>query len=245
MALITCKNLTLSYETGVAVTNVSFEVCAGDYICVAGENGSGKSTLIKGMLGLMPPKSGEIVYHGIRLNEIGYLPQQTLIQKNFPASVYEVVLSGCSGRLGSRLFYAKAERERALQNLERMGVLDLKKHCYRALSNGQQQRVLLARALCATSRLLLLDEPLTALDPLATEELYALIKRLNREDKITIIMISHDVSCALHDAGKVLHMGAMGELVFFGTSDEYRHSDIGSRFLRCACSCHEREDHHA
>lgn len=244
MPLVSCKNLTLSYESGIAVQNLCIDIEAGDYLYVVGENGSGKSTLIKGMLGLMQPKSGEIVYCGILRNEIGYLPQQTVIQRDFPASVQEVVLSGCIGKHGMfKVAYSKEDKERALKNMELMGISDLKKRSYRELSGGQQQRVLLARALCATSKLLLLDEPVTGLDPLATSELYALIKKLNTKENITVVMVSHDVSCALHDSNKVLHMGSTGSVVFFGSSDEYRASDVSARFLRCDCACHERGEH--
>ncbi|MBQ9833525.1 MAG: ABC transporter ATP-binding protein [Clostridia bacterium] len=243
MSLVCCKNLTLSYESGIAVENLCFELEAGDYLCVVGENGSGKSTLIKGMLGLMTPRKGEIIYNGVTQKEIGYLPQQTLIQRDFPASVFEVVLSGCLGKhSGIKPFYSATDKAQALENMERMGISDLKKRSYRELSGGQQQRVLLSRALCATTKLLLLDEPVTGLDPLATAELYSLIKDLNAREHITIVMVSHDVSCALHDSNKVLHMGT-GGVVFFGSSDEYRSSDVSARFLRCDCACHERGEH--
>ena len=240
MPLLECKNVTLGYETGVAVQNVTFALEPGDYMCVVGENGSGKTTLMKGILGLIPVRSGEIRFHGISQREVGYLPQQTPVQRDFPASVFEVAVSGCTGAKGFRPFYTKAEKQRALDNLERVGLFKLQRRSYRALSAGQQQRVLMARALCATKRLLLLDEPVTGLDPLATADLYDLIKRLNREEGITIIMISHDVSCALHDANKVLHMGT--EQVFFGTAEAYRKSEVSQRFLRCDCA---KEARHA
>lgn len=234
-ALIRCKGLTLGYETGVVLADASFAVRSGDYLCVVGENGSGKSTLIKALLGLVPPRSGEIAYCGVSAREIGYLPQQTALQKDFPASVAEVVLSGCANGLGHAPFYSKAQHQRAKGNLARLGIAELEKASYRTLSGGQQQRVLLARALCATTKLLLLDEPVAALDPIATNDLYALIKRLNREEGITIIMVSHDVSCALHDATHVLHLSERG-VAFFGTAAAYRKSPIGARFLRCACA---------
>ncbi len=244
MPLVSCKNLTLSYESEIAVQNLCIDIESGDYLCVVGENGSGKSTLIKGMLGLMQPKSGEIVYNGVVRKEIGYLPQQTVIQRDFPASVNEVVLSGCIGKHGMfKATYSSDDKARALKNMELMGISDLKKRSYRELSGGQQQRVLLARALCATTKLLLLDEPVTGLDPLATSELYSLIKKLNTKEKITVVMVSHDVSCALHDSNKVLHMGSTGSVVFFGPSDEYRSSSVSARFLRCDCACHERGEH--
>lgn len=237
--LIRCKDLALGYETGVVLADVNFTVHAGDYLCIVGENGSGKSTLIKALLGLLQPRSGEIAFSGVSAREIGYLPQQTALQKDFPASVYEVVLSGCANGLGRAPFYGKAQHARASANLARLGIAELAKASYRTLSGGQQQRVLLARALCATTKLLLLDEPVAALDPIATNDLYALIQRLNREEGITIIMVSHDVSCALHDATHVLQLSEHG-VAFFGTAAAYRKSPTGARFLRCACTDYPR-----
>lgn len=233
--LIRAEKLTLGYETGTVLRDVDFTVCAGDYLCIVGENGSGKSTLIKAILGLLPPRSGVIRYQNLAEREIGYLPQQTAVQRDFPASVYEVVLSGCANSLGRSPFYSKAQHARAKGNLARLGIAALHKESYRTLSGGQQQRVLLARALCATTKMLLLDEPVAALDPVATDELYTLIRRLNRDEGITVLMVSHDVSCALHDATHVLHLSEHGA-AFFGTAADYRKSDVGARFLRCGCA---------
>lgn len=235
--LIACENLALGYETGLAVRDLSFTVRAGDYLCLVGENGSGKSTLVKGLLGLLPPVRGSIRFFGLTPQEIGYLPQQNPVQKDFPASVLEVVLSGCLGRRGSLPFYAKADRARAAESMVRLGVGELAKASYRDLSGGQQQRVLLARALCATSKLLLLDEPVTGLDPMAAAELYAIIKDLNRAQGITVLMVSHDVSCALHDATMVLHLSDKG-MAFFGTAGDYHQSPVSRPFLRCDCVGH-------
>lgn len=229
MALLTCKNLTLGYDGSPVVSNLNFEVNGGDYLCIVGENGSGKSTLMRTLLGLQSPMSGDIEYgDGLRKNEIGYLPQQTVVQKDFPASVWEIVLSGCISSLGSRAFYSKADKELARENLEKMGIADLSKRCYRELSGGQQQRVLLARALCATKKLLLLDEPVSGLDPVVTAEMYSLIKDLNNSG-ITVIMISHDIYAAVKYASNILHIG--GNDVFFGTKDEYLSSEKGSLFF--------------
>ena len=192
MALIEVKDVSLGYETGVIVSGLNFKVESGDYLCIVGENGSGKSTLMKTLLGLKSPVSGEIIIDDtIKEGKIGYLPQQTIVQKDFPASVWEIVLSGCQGRLGRRAFYSKEDRKYAQANMERMGITELKNRCYRELSGGQQQRVLLARALCATKEVLLLDEPTAGLDPKVTADMYALIEDLNKSG-ITIIMISHD-----------------------------------------------------
>lgn len=229
MALIKTKDLSLGYDNEVILKNLNIEVNEGDYLCIVGENGSGKSTLMKTLLGLISPQGGEIVLgDGLRKNEIGYLPQQTLVQKDFPASVTEIVLSGCQARMGLRPFYSKEEKELAKSNMERMGVDKFKTKSYRNLSGGQQQRVLLARALCATKKLLLLDEPVSGLDPMVTNEMYTLIKKLN-EEGITIIMISHDIHAASIYASHILHIG---EHMFFGTNEEYKKSNIGRFFLR-------------
>lgn len=219
MAQLTCQNLCVGYDGKPVLQDLSFQVFAGDYLCVVGENGSGKSTLMKTILGLQPPISGRILTgDGLRKNEIGYLPQQTMVQKNFPASVREIVLSGCQGRCGSRPFYNKEEKQLALDAMDKMQITQLAKRCYRELSGGQQQRVLLARALCATQKMLLLDEPVSGLDPKVTAEMYALIEKLNCEDGITVIMISHDVAAAVQYASHILHIG---DTVFFGTKDAY------------------------
>jgi len=197
MAQLTCSDLKLGYEGWTILKGVSFSVEAGDYLCVVGENGSGKSTLMKTILGLLKPLGGKITWgEDLRENEIGYLPQQTIVQKDFPATVWEIVLSGCQGRAGKRPFYNRAEKELARQNMEQMGITSFSRRCYRELSGGQQQRVLLARALCATRKILLLDEPVSGLDPLVTAEMYELIRRLNQEG-VTIIMVSHDVAAAV------------------------------------------------
>ena len=219
MAQLTCRELSVGYDGKAVVQHLNFEVFAGDCLCIVGENGSGKSTLMKTLLGLQPPVGGRIVTgDGLRKNEIGYLPQQTQAQKDFPASVREIVLSGCQGRCGSRPFYNKEEKKLAADAMEKMQVAPLAKRCYRTLSGGQQQRVLLARALCATRKILLLDEPVSGLDPKVTAELYALIQKLNDEDGITVVMISHDLSAALQYASHILHIG---DRVFFGTKAAY------------------------
>ena len=210
MALIKVDDLTLSYENIMVIKDLSFKVESGDYLCIVGENGSGKSTLVKGLLSLKKPESGTIEFgEGLRKNEIGYLPQQTSAQKSFPASVYEVVISGCLNSRGIRPFYSSREKKIALDNIERLGITDLKNRSYRDLSGGQQQRVLLARALCATKKLLLLDEPVTGLDPIITAEFYELISKINKEG-ITVIMVTHDISAALKYANRVLCMREEG-----------------------------------
>jgi zinc transport system ATP-binding protein len=228
MALITASDVSLGYDNHAIVKELNFEVNTGNYLCIVGENGSGKSTLMKTLLGLRSPLSGQIHFgDGLKANEIGYLPQQTVIQKDFPATVREIVLSGCQGRCGLRPFYNRQEKELADKNIERMGIIGLKNRPYRELSGGQQQRVLLARALCATQKVLLLDEPVAGLDPNVTAEMYALIEKLNMEG-ITIIMISHDISAAIRYASHILHIG---DRLFFGSKEEYLGSDAAKAFF--------------
>ena len=228
MAQLTCQNLSVGYEGKAVLKNLGFEVFAGDFLCVLGENGSGKSTLMKTILGLQPPISGKVLTSdGLKKAEIGYLPQQTQVQKDFPASVREIVLSGCRGRCGSRPFYNKEEKRFADEKIRKVQMESLAGSCYRELSGGQQQRVLLARALCATQKMLLLDEPVSGLDPKVTAEMYTLIEKLNRDDGITVIMISHDIAAALRYANRILHIGGT---VFFGTKEDYLKSAQGRLF---------------
>ena len=229
-AIIKCENNDFGYENHDAVIDLNLEIYPGDYLCVVGENGSGKSTLIKGMLGLLKPTGGSLsVADELKRGGIGYLPQQTAAQKDFPATVQEVVLSGTLSRRGNRPFYSRAERKLAAHNLERLGIEHLKQKCYRELSGGQQQRVLIARALCATEQLLILDEPITGLDPSAIQDFYHLIKKLNKEDGITIIMVSHDIGNVISQANKILHLHR--RVVFCGTAEAYRQSVAGKEFL--------------
>lgn len=220
MAQLTVENLSLGYDGVPVVENLSFSVGKGDYLCVVGENGSGKSTLIKTLLRLKKPLAGTVTEgDGFSHKQIGYLPQQTPIQRDFPASVFEIVLSGRIGRTGLRPFYSKKDKQTTLANMKRLGIESLANRCYRELSGGQQQRVLLARALCATGDMLLLDEPVAGLDPKVTCELYEIIKTLNKENGITVIMVSHDVA-AVDYASHVLHISAAHN--FFGTVAEYK-----------------------
>ena len=223
MKLISCHNLTLGYDGNIAVTNVNFDVEQGDYFCIVGENGSGKSTLIKGILGLLKPMSGKIEFCNIKQSDIGYLPQQTLVQKDFPANVFEVVLSGCLNRHSFLPFYSKKDKERATYNMDILGIGSLKKRAYRALSGGQQQRVLLARALCATERLILLDEPVSGLDPIMTSDMYGLIRKLNLDHNITVIMVLHDMKSAVEYGSKILHLRSAP--LFYGSTEEYTKTD--------------------
>ncbi|MDR2504877.1 MAG: metal ABC transporter ATP-binding protein [Oscillospiraceae bacterium] len=230
MPLITCRNATFAYEGIAAVRDVSFEVTRGDFLCIVGENGSGKSTLMKGLLGLHAPQSGTIEFGGgLRPTGIGYLPQQSAAQKDFPANVREVVLSGRLSSRGLRPFYTSFDRSEAERHMEELGIARLANRSYRELSGGQQQRVLLARALCATESLLLLDEPVAGLDPVATADLYRLIETIRKEQGVTIIMVSHDIRAAVQYGSHILHMHTTQ--LFYGTTAEYTSSPIGARFL--------------
>lgn len=229
MAQLSCKDVALGYEGKAVTEHLSFEVNQGDYLCIVGENGAGKSTLIKALLGLKSPMAGTIeTGEGLKSTEIGYLPQQTQVQKDFPASVREIVLSGLLNKCGFNPFYSKKLKEFAALQMERMNISELSDRCYRELSGGQQQRVLLARALCATGKMLLLDEPVAGLDPKVTKEMYELIYRLNREDGITVIMVSHDIAAAVKYASHILHISHTP--LFFGTKEDYIASDIGKTF---------------
>ena len=224
MSLITIRDLSLGYGNRILTEGMDMQVDSGEYVCVIGENGAGKSTFIRTLLGLQSPLKGKITFgEGLKKTQVGYLPQQTVVQRDFPATVEEIVLSGCQGSKGLRPFYNSREKEEAKRNMERMNISEFAKRSYRKLSGGQQQRVLLARALCASSRLLVLDEPVAGLDPKATEDMYALIKGLNDEG-VTIIMISHDISAAITFASHILHMKSRS---VFLTKEEYLKSDIG------------------
>ena len=227
MPLLSFENLSIGYDNTSVLNDLSFEIEKGDYIAIIGENGAGKSTLLKTMLGLIAPIKGRIVFDKeVKKTEIGYLPQQTLAQRDFPTSVWEVVISGCLARNGLRPFYSKEDKKLAQNNIEKMGLKELKNRCYRELSGGQQQRVLLARALCSSNKLLVLDEPVTGLDPKVTNQLYEIVSSLNKEG-ITIIMISHDLS-VLKYANKVLHVG---HDTFFGDKESYFKSENYKRLL--------------
>lgn len=228
MALMTIRDLSVGYESQIIQEHINFEINQGDYLCIVGENGSGKSTLMKTLLRLQKPTAGEIIIgDGLQENEIGYLPQQTDVQRDFPASVREIVLSGCQGQSKYRPFYNRADKQMAARNMERMEISDLAGKCYRELSGGQQQRVLLARAICATEKILFLDEPVAGLDPKVTASLYELIEKLN-QDGITIVMVSHDIQASIQYATHILHVG---KRLFFGTKEDYLNSENGRIFL--------------
>lgn len=230
MALIRCENVSIGYEGQIVVKDLNFQIASGDYLCIVGENGSGKSTLVKSLLGLKSVEKGQIIFgDGLRQTEIGYLPQQTEVQKDFPASVYEVVASGRLNSRGIRPFYTSADKKTAFEKMKMLGIEDLSGQCFRDLSGGQKQRALLARALCATKTLLLLDEPVTGLDPIVTAEFYELIQRINKESGIAVVMVSHDIESAVKYATHILHL--QEKVLFFGTAEDYQKSRVGRTFL--------------
>lgn len=230
MSYLICENVSFAYENQTVVSNLNFRVDAGDYLCIIGENGTGKTTLMRGLLGLKKPSGGRILMGGgLRASEIGYVPQQDAVQRDFPASVYEVVRSGCLNRRGLRPGYGLQEKNRALHSLEILHISDLKEKSFQELSGGQRQRVLLARSLCATSRLLLLDEPTTGLDPVAVEELYGILEELNTKHGLTVIMVSHAIQESVERSSHILHLSREG--YFFGTTQEYLNGSFGGRFM--------------
>lgn len=231
MALVQCDNISIAYEGQQVVYDLSFQISQGEYLCIVGENGSGKSTLVKSLLGLKSPSKGKIILgDGLKQSEIGYLPQQTEVQKDFPASVYEVILSGRLNSRGLRPFYTAEDKKQAREKMQLLGIEDLEKSCFRDLSGGQKQRVLLARALCATKKMLLLDEPVTGLDPIVTAEFYQLIKEVNQKSGIAVVMVSHDIESAVRDASHILHLQETA--LFWGTAQEYKNSSVGRQFLK-------------
>ena len=224
MTQITCRDLTIGYGSRIILKHLNFTVNEGDYLCIIGENGSGKSSLMRTILNLQNPINGQILYdHQIQQNGIGYLPQQTSRQKDFPASVREIVLSGCDRRSGFHPFYHASDKKKAVTAMQQLKITHLAHRCYRELSGGQQQRVLLARALCATKKILFLDEPVSGLDPEVTADFYALIRHLNQREGITILMISHDLQATAADATHILHLGTP---FFYGLASDYFHSEV-------------------
>lgn len=223
MSLIKVKNLSAFYESKKVFENLNFVVEPGDYLCIVGENGSGKTTLMKTLLGLEIKHTGSIELCGFLRQEIGWLPQRTQHQKDFPASVKEVVMSGFAGGSFFGFGYKKAIKQQAQNNMKLLNIENIAEKSFSELSGGQQQKVLLCRALCAAKKVLLLDEPVTSLDETAAEEMYAIIKGLN-ESGLAIIMISHDVTRAVSDAKHVLSLSDNG--FFFGEKQEYAKGEI-------------------
>ncbi len=248
MLLLSCEGVCLGYDKKCIAHNISFTVNEGDYIAVTGDNGAGKSTLVKTLLGLIFPLDGKIeLCEGLSPRDIGYLPQSSYTEKDFPASVYEVVLSGCISNRGAFPFYRASHKALARENMKKIGIESLSKRSFGELSGGQSQRVLLARALCAAKKMLLLDEPVQGLDVHASREMYNAVLDLNKNDKMAVIMVSHDICTVLAYATHVLYLGSDG--YFFGTVDEYRKSEAGRAFIyahggeACDDGCREKHYH--
>ncbi len=246
MKLMQCTELVLGYEKKTITAPITFSVSEGDFIAVTGENGAGKSTLVKTLLGLIPPLEGKVTLaEQMSARDIGYLPQSSFTSRDFPASVREVVLSGCLAKRGIFPFYKKSHRETAEANMARLGIESIADRCFRELSGGQAQRVLLCRALCAASKMLLLDEPVQGLDPSATHEMYDAVSDLNKNDNMAVLMVSHDICTTLGYASHILHLGR--DSIFFGSVDEYRRSEIGHEFIYAhggSCDCEKHSHTH-
>ena len=219
MKILECKKLNIGYNERSICKDISFEVESGQYICVIGENGSGKTTLLKTILGLNKPISGKVVFDKkFDKSNLGYLPQQTDMQKDFPATVLEVVMSGFINKMKFRPFYNKREKEKAQEILKYLNITDLQKRSYKDLSGGQQQKVLLARALCSTNELLILDEPTNGLDARSIKSFYELLADLNSQG-MTIIMISHNLDKVINYASHIVYLKGTPE--FIGTKEDF------------------------
>lgn len=231
--LVSVNAISMSYDGREVLGGLSFGINSGDYLCIVGENGSGKSTLVDGLLGLKRVDSGSIEYKsGMTKKNIGFLPQKTEVQIDFPATVSEIVRSGCVNSSRWGLFFTRENKARAFKNMEKLGITSIAKASFRELSGGQQQRVLLARALCAADKMLVLDEPVTGLDPKATKDMYALIEDINREENMAVVMITHDIPAAVSYATKILYLGK--NRYFFGATSEFVEK-YGESFGLCRC----------
>ena len=220
--MIKVEGLTIGYDNQIILKDLNLHIKEGEYVCIIGENGSGKSTLLKTIIGLNKPLAGKITLDD--KTSIGYVPQALQIQQDFPATVNEIIMSGCLKKMKWRPFYTKKERELAYKNMKLLKITSLKNKLISELSGGQQQRVLIARALCATSKVLFLDEPFTALDGYGALKLYGILKKLNKEEHVTIVMISHDIDMALRHANHVIHIDQT--IVFDGPKEEYLESNL-------------------
>ena len=217
--LVRADNISLAYEGKRVINGLSLDIHSGDFLCIVGENGSGKTTFMNALLGLKKCCEGEITLHDLKRCEIGVLPQKTPVQNDFPALVFEIVLSGCIGKKRGVAFYTRADRRRAFENMEKLGITSIAKQSFRELSGGQQQRVLLARALCAAEKLILLDEPAASLDPKASADMYSLLADINTRENMTVIMVSHDIKGVLQHASHVLQVNRSSITLY--TRDEY------------------------
>jgi zinc transport system ATP-binding protein len=193
-SILELKQLRLGFGDNIVINNASLVLEEGDFACIVGANGAGKSTLVRAILGLIKPLGGDIHYCGdLKQTQIGYLPQETRPDSNFPATVEEIVLSGCLGHMGWKPFYCHKEKQHIRRSLKILGIESLAKKRFVDLSGGQKQKVLLARSLSATTKMIILDEPSNSLDHKSRKDFYKTLKNLNREQGLTILMITHDL----------------------------------------------------
>ena len=230
MIKIKCSDVALGYEGQVVTEGLNFEVREGDYLCIIGENGSGKTTLMNAILGLKKQSAGKIAMHGLKRNQIGVLPQQNPVSKDFPALVEEVVVSGCINRCAKGGFMSRDAKRIAFENMEKLGITPLASLPYRDLSGGQRQRVAIARALCAAEKMLVLDEPTSGLDAKSTADIYALISDLNKRHGMTVLTVTHDIRAALKYGTKILRINK--DSIFFGTPEEYSLLDEAKAYAK-------------
>ena len=222
MSIIKIENMsfgyTNSYET---LSNINMEINEGEFVTIIGENGSGKSSLIKCILGLNKVQKGKITVK----NRIGYLPQMTEIQNNFPATIEEIVLSGTIPQNIKKIFYTKEDKKKAEETMKKLNLYDMRKKCFYELSGGQRQRVLIARALCSTDQVLLLDEPVNGLDPKIVTGIYEMLYNLNKNQGLTIIMVSHDIDRSIQYSTRVIEI-ENGKIVKDINAKDYKKEGI-------------------
>jgi ABC-type Mn2+/Zn2+ transport system ATPase subunit len=190
--LLTLRDVSLGYDSRVVLAHLSFAVECGECLALVGPNGAGKTTLLRGILGLIPVLAGQIEYGFDRsTSPPGYVPQRETLDPIFPLTVFEVVLMGTYGRLALLRPVGRRQRQLAADCLEQVGLADLAHRPFWALSGGQKQRVLIARALAVEPTLLLLDEPTAGVDPGAATTIMDLVARLNRDQGLTVVLVSH------------------------------------------------------
>lgn len=232
------------YGQGTILDDISFSVEEGDLLGIIGPNGAGKTTLFNCMLGLVEDYRGKIELFGedIRKNrkvlqQIGYVPQKKFIEQGFPATVQEIVA------LGAAATTRKPSREKVISALETVGLFDYSKRRIGELSGGQQQRVFIAKSLVNDPRLLILDEPATAIDVEAQNKFYSLVKKLNKENHITIIWSSHDLEAINSLANKV---ACINRTMFFHgrSNDFFENPELLKKYSESSMQAHMHEQHH-
>lgn len=210
----------IGYKTMFALKNISFDVNSGEYICIIGDNGAGKTTLIKSLLSLNDISSGKIEINCKR-NEISYLPQNSSIPLDFPATVEEIVLTGTQDDKIKAFFYGVNQKKMANSAMEKARITNLAKRRFGELSGGQQQRVLFARAIAKNPKVLILDEPCTGLDSSTCKDFYKLLDDVNSIERVTIIMVLHDLSAVKKYASKIIALND-NKLAFCGSISNWK-----------------------